>query len=172
MLHSIIQYMGIEKTAPPPSLSPPHHLSVKYPMHSSYFLPLPRSPKDNWITIRNPVHDWRHNCRPAWNLPDWQDAAIHSSRIPTITTPQLLQCPAIKANAEWWIEIPTHSISCYTLCVLLFFVLQISVCVCRVHYVKLRLDRQKICLLHAAATLSSYTLAWNVLLLLLLLLDG
>lgn len=30
------------------SLSPPHHLSVKYPMHSSYFLPLP--PKDNWIT--------------------------------------------------------------------------------------------------------------------------
>lgn len=44
------------------------------------------------------------------------------------TTPQLLQCPAaIKANAEWWIEIPTHSISCYiTLC---FFLLHITVCV-------------------------------------------
>lgn len=124
--------------------------------HALVLFPSAPSKRQLNYTIRNPVHDWQHNCRPAWNLPDWQDAAIHSSRNPTaITTkPQLLQCPAIKANAEWWIEIPTHSISCYiTLC----FSCYRYLCVCRVHYVKLRLDRQKMCLLHAAATLSFNT---------------
>lgn len=56
--------------------------------HALVLFPSASSKRQLNYTIRNPVHDWQHNCRPAWNLPDWQDAAIHSSRIPPRLPPR------------------------------------------------------------------------------------